>query len=117
MIGTGRKLSKTNKDAANSWKNLDQYFLGYTWNTIHRLFRERKKSHRREIFNIIGCFEEINREENDAYGNEKTLFLQDNSPAYASMKVMTKWNELKYELFALSPYSLDLGPRDYYFVS
>ena len=45
---------------------------------------------------------------------KKVLFHQDNAPCHKSLTAMAKLNELSFELLPHPPYSLELGPSDYY---
>lgn len=66
--------------------------------------------------NIIASFEQRNQGEKSAY-DEEIFFSprqRKGSLIYPCRKVMTKWNELKYELLLHPLYSSYLVPSDYY---
>lgn len=45
---------------------------------------------------------------------KKVIFHQDNAPCHKSIKTMTKFNELGFQLLPHPPYSPDLAPSDYW---
>lgn len=100
VVGTGQKLPKVTKVAIISWISLGQHFFRlHIWCNIHWLSWERKNSNRKILCCIIGLFEKRNQEEKAAYCKEKSVVSLGNTPSHTSMKLMTKVNDLKYELF------------------
>ena len=63
---------------------------------------------------LLNQLDEKIREKRPGLQHKQIIFHQNNSPAHKGVEIMTKFNELKYELLEHLPYSPDLASSDYY---